>query len=96
MAHGQSFLFFMLLPVSYISFSTLHSNVLNVPRLKDAKEGLKAEKKEEIKQRIEKEKEDKKKEREIKKEEKRLKLEYIKDWKRMRDDLDCDDHKVCE
>lgn len=69
---------------------------MNIPRLKDAKEELKAEKKEEIKQRIEKEKEDKKKEREIKKEEKRLKLEYIKDWKRMRDDLDCDDHKVSE
>lgn len=66
--------------------------------MKELKDGLKSEKKEklkeELKQRLEKEKEERKKEREIRKEEKRLKLQYVKDWKRVRDDLDCDDHKV--
>ncbi|XP_071533691.1 bromodomain adjacent to zinc finger domain protein 1A isoform X2 [Panulirus ornatus] len=65
--------------------------------MKELKNGLKSEKKvklrEELKQRLEKEKEERKKEREIRKEVKRLRLQYVKDWKRVRDDLDCDDHK---
>nr|XP_045619673.1 bromodomain adjacent to zinc finger domain protein 1A-like [Procambarus clarkii] len=49
--------------------------------------------KEEFKLKLVKEKEEKKKQREIVKEQKRLCVQYMKEWKRVRDDLDCDDHK---
>ncbi|XP_050735589.1 bromodomain adjacent to zinc finger domain protein 1A-like isoform X2 [Eriocheir sinensis] len=72
--------------------------------LKEAKEEMTAEMREKLKLKMEKEKEERQKEkeerqkerekeREIKKEEKRIKLQYIKEWHRVRDDLDCDDHK---
>ena len=62
--------------------------------MKEVKEGLMAQKREELKQRLEKEKEERRKEKEVKKEQKRLHTEYMKDWRRPRDDLDVDDHKV--
>ncbi|XP_068208965.1 bromodomain adjacent to zinc finger domain protein 1A [Palaemon carinicauda] len=61
--------------------------------LKEMKEGIKAGKREELKQKMEKEKEERKKEKEVKKEQKRLQSEYMKEWRKPRDDLDCDDHK---
>lgn len=74
-------------------------------RLKEAKEEMNAELREQIRLRQEKEKEERQKEkeerqkerekeREIRKEEKRIKMQYIKEWHRVREDLDCDDHKV--
>ncbi|KAK8400654.1 hypothetical protein O3P69_002454 [Scylla paramamosain] len=60
---------------------------------KEAKEEVIAEQKEKLRLKLEKEKEERQKEREIKKEEKRLRLQYIKEWHRVREDLDCDDHK---
>lgn len=54
---------------------------------------LEKEKEERQKEKEERQKE-REKEREIKREEKRIKMQYIKEWHRVRDDLDCDDHKV--
>ena len=61
---------------------------------KEAKGEVVAEQREKLRLKLEKEKEERQKEREIKKEEKRLRLQYIKEWHRVREDLDCDDHKV--
>ncbi|XP_069952851.1 bromodomain adjacent to zinc finger domain protein 1A [Cherax quadricarinatus] len=65
--------------------------------LKEEKDGLKLEKKEkqreELKQKLEKDKVEKKIQRELRKEQKRLHQQYMKEWNRVRDDLDCDDHK---
>lgn len=56
---------------------------------------LEKDKEERQKEKEERQKE-REKEREIKREEKRIKLQFIKEWHRVRDDLDCDDHKVSE
>lgn len=82
--------------LAVISYNFIHIpfSFCVIYRLKEVKEAEKAEKREELKLRWEKEKEERKKEKEIKKEEKRLQDEYVKEWKRPRDDLECDNHKV--
>ncbi|KAL5008235.1 hypothetical protein ScPMuIL_013816 [Solemya velum] len=67
-------------------------------QLKQERLALKQQRKEEVRKKMEEErmkkKEERAKEREKKMEEQRVQMEYLREWSRLRDDLQCDDLRV--
>ncbi|XP_023930895.1 bromodomain adjacent to zinc finger domain protein 1A [Lingula anatina] len=68
--------------------------LLEKEAMKALKLAEKQEKQEELRKKLEEEKERRREEREKLKEEKKLKAEYLKEWSKPRDDMECDDLKV--